>query len=515
MNNGDTSTTKIALTPVIPTSSLVLVAAVAAEYYLRSSNRAREVVPRSIQAMDGAKLEVERFSHYLANQLGFSDPSKCPQLCKLAYDYLTSKSAAACEDNIYDYFASGEVNSNDRAKQLCGMLVQELERCILSYFAFHWDKASSLVTQVMNGPLEKKRKLKNVVLAATRERRIERVSKSLKMTRVFSNLVEEMKAIWRSESQANHEMVPAAALSERSPVLLFMGGGMGAGKSTVINDILKESFWGGAAANAVVVEADAFKESDVIYKALNSTGHHDDMLRTAELVHQASIDAASSLLVTALNEGRDVIMDGTLSWEPFVEQTIQMARDVHKRRYRMGVGYKVEADGSTITENYWEPVEEEEQDEQGKIRKPYRIEMVGVVCDAYLAVVRGIRRAIVTGRAVRVNSQLNSHKRFANAFPNYCKQVDNARLYSTNSLNGPPKLIARKDGENKMLIDEEGFKWLSNVGRLNPDAESVHELYSDPSLIDEPGSVWKDVVLNPSRPSVQAELKMTIQKIEI
>ncbi|CAN1797443.1 Calmodulin calcium-dependent NAD kinase [Linum perenne] len=401
------------------------------------------------------------------------------------------------------------------------MLVQELERCILSYFAFHWDKASSLVTQVQKSTIVEFNLLIDLI-NYDRERRIERVSKSLKMTRVFSNLVEEMKAIWRSESQANHEMVPAAALSERSPVLLFMGGGMGAGKSTVINDILKESFWGGAAANAVVVEADAFKESDVIYKALNSTGHHDDMLRTAELVHQASIDAASSLLVTALNEGRDVIMDGTLSWEPFVEQTIQMARDVHKRRYRMGVGYKVEADGSTITENYWEPVEEEEQDEQGKlldvasrIRKPYRIEMVGVVCDAYLAVVRGIRRAIVTGRAVRVNSQLNSHKRFANAFPNYCKQVDNARLYSTNSLNGPPKLIARKDGENKMLIDEEGFKWLSNVGRLNPDAESVHELYSDPSLIDEPGSVWKDVVLNPSRPSVQAELKMTIQKIEI
>ena len=43
-------------------------------------------------------------------------------------------------------------------------------------------------------------------------------------------------------------------------------------------------------------------------------------------VHQSSTDAASSLLVTALNEGRDVILDGTLSWEPFVEQTIAMAR---------------------------------------------------------------------------------------------------------------------------------------------------------------------------------------------
>ena len=113
-------------------------------------------------------------------------------------------------------------------------------------------------------------------------------------------------------------------------------------------------------------------------------------------MHQSSTDAASSLLVTALNEGRDVIMDGTLSWEPFVQQTIDMARNVHKCRYRMGVGYKVAEDG-TVTENYWEQIppeeeEEEQQNENGHVeRKPYRIELVGVICDPYLAVVRGIR----------------------------------------------------------------------------------------------------------------------------
>lgn len=106
-------------------------------------------------------------------------------------------------------------------------------------------------------------------------------------------------------------------------------------------------------------------------------------------MHQSSTDAASSLLVTALNQGRDVLMDGTLSWEPFVERTIAMTRNVHKHQYRMGVGYKVDEDG-TITENYWEQVQEQENADQ-KHRKPYRIELVGVVCDAYLAVVRGIR----------------------------------------------------------------------------------------------------------------------------
>lgn len=85
-------------------------------------------------------------------------------------------------------------------------------------------------------------------------------------------------------------------------------------------------------------------------------------------------------------------MDGTLSWEPFVEQTIAMARNVHKHHYRMGVGYKVDKDGN-ITENYWEQIneDEEENNDHQTHRKPYRIELAGVVCDAYLAVVRGIR----------------------------------------------------------------------------------------------------------------------------
>lgn len=107
-------------------------------------------------------------------------------------------------------------------------------------------------------------------------------------------------------------------------------------------------------------------------------------------MHQSSTDAASSLLVTALNEGRDVIMDGTLSWVPFVVQTITMARNVHRRRYRMGAGYKVDECG-VVTENYWEQIDEEQEQDGTKKRRPYRIELVGVVCDAYLAVIRGIR----------------------------------------------------------------------------------------------------------------------------
>ncbi|XP_012569826.1 calmodulin calcium-dependent NAD kinase-like isoform X2 [Cicer arietinum] len=439
--------------------------------------------------------------------MGFLDVSEVPELCRLAHDYLTKFEGS--KQSIYEYVANGE-DPNSLYKKL----VDEFERCILSYFAFHWSQASYIISQVLSTESQPKINLKNILLAATRKRRFERVTENLKVTRVFSTLVKEIKAI--KVVSHNCDVMDPIVHSERSPVLLLMGGGMGSGKSTVLKDILKESFWSAAASNVVVVEADDFKENDVIYRALNSRGHHDDMLQTAELVHQSSTDAASSLLVTALNKGRDVIMDSTLAWEPFVEQTIAMARNVHKCKYRMGVGYKVAEDG-TITENYWEQVnetEEEHQPAENYNRKPYKIELVGVVCDGYLAVIRGIRRAIMTRRAVRVNSQLESHKRFANAFPRYCKLVDNARLYSTNVFGGPPKIIWWKNDSHKLQVDPKVLKCLKIISGVNIEADSIYELYKEPNPIIRPGSVWNDIVLSLSRSNDQKELKGSIQKIE-
>ncbi|KAL8150303.1 hypothetical protein V2J09_020111, partial [Rumex salicifolius] len=470
------------------------------------------IVPRIKVYKTGRVARLERFSNYVARQLGFADKRQCPLLCKLASDYINKREGS--EENIYAYFAE-ELEGDS----LFIKLVEEFERCILSYFAFHWNYAEISLTQVLQGPAEPepRKKFKDIILAATREQRLERLTKNLKVARVFNTLVEEMKAIGLNQQQFDDnvctDVMAPVAHKDRSPVLLLMGGGMGAGKSTVLKEILKEPFWSEAAGNAVVIEADAFKESDVIYRALSSRYHHD-MVHTAELVHQSSTDAASSVLVTALNEGRDVIMDGTLSWIPFVVQTINMARNVHRRRYRMGAGYRVNDDGS-VTENYWEHVKDDENEqEQVKKRRPYRIELVGVVCDAYLAVIRGIRRAILCKRAVRVRSQLKSHKRFSAAFMTYCNLVDNARLYSTNALEGPAKLIGWKERDKTLLVDPEEILVLKMVGELNEEADSINALYRIPSPNTHTGSVWTDIVLSPSRRNVQLELKYSIQRIE-
>ncbi|KAF8715852.1 hypothetical protein HU200_026806 [Digitaria exilis] len=393
------------------------------------------LAPRLLVSPTSRVQELEKFSHYVARQIGFDDANECPHLCTLAYDYLRKNKGY--EENIFAFF-----QNNVDPEPLIVKFIEELDKCILGYFSFHWNYATYIITQVLTVEGATKRKFKNFVLEATR------------------------------------------------------------------------AFWSGASANSVVVEADAFKETDVIYRAISSRGHHNDMLRTAELVHQSSLDAASSVLVTALNEGRDVILDGTLSWEPFVQQTIAMARDVHRQRYRMGRGYKVSDDG-TITEEYWEPVDGSITDEENEVaaRKPYRIELVGVVCDAYLAVVRGIRRAVITGRAVRVKSQLQSHKRFATAFKSYCSLVDNARLYSTNTL-GSAKLIGWKDGGSNLLVDPEEIVCLDRVGSLNEEADCVHEVYADGQPTGGSSTVWEDLVMSPSRASAQRELKAAIEKGE-
>lgn len=76
-----------------------------------------------------------------ARQMGFKDRRECPQLCKLASEYL--RKYEGCEDDIYTFFAS-----EPDADSLFVKLVEEFERCILSYFAFHWSLTDLMISQV-------------------------------------------------------------------------------------------------------------------------------------------------------------------------------------------------------------------------------------------------------------------------------------------------------------------------------------------------------------------------------
>lgn len=72
--------------------------------------------------------------------MGFKDRRECPHLCKLASEYI--KKAEGCEEDMYAFFA----NDPD-CDSLFIKLVEEFERCILSYFAFHWRHTSYMLSQ--------------------------------------------------------------------------------------------------------------------------------------------------------------------------------------------------------------------------------------------------------------------------------------------------------------------------------------------------------------------------------
>lgn len=73
--------------------------------------------------------------------MGFDGASECPHLTKLANDYLRRRNE--CEGNIFAFL------SNDLDHEtLYVKLVDELDRCILGYFAFHWNHATLLIDKV-------------------------------------------------------------------------------------------------------------------------------------------------------------------------------------------------------------------------------------------------------------------------------------------------------------------------------------------------------------------------------
>ena len=49
----------------------------------------------------------------------------------------------------------------------------------------------------------------------------------------------------------------------------------------------------------------------------------------------------------AVNQQKDIVFDGTMTWAPFVEQTIAMVRD-HENCYKRGPGYVADEHGNVV-----------------------------------------------------------------------------------------------------------------------------------------------------------------------
>lgn len=74
--------------------------------------------------------------------MGFKDRRNCPHLCRLASEYI--RKYEGFEDDIYAFFE----NEPD-ADSLYVKLVEEFERCILSYLGFYWNYGDLIMSQVL------------------------------------------------------------------------------------------------------------------------------------------------------------------------------------------------------------------------------------------------------------------------------------------------------------------------------------------------------------------------------
>ena len=241
------------------------------------------------------------------------------------------------------------------------------------------------------------------------------VTNRLSTVREFSTMTDIMKSVEPDAADSSEVSEARRTLREATPpFIVLLGGGMAAGKSTVVHKLKGD--WEGS----VVIEADQFKMNDVFFRELNKLTGGDN--EVAAMVHSNSTTAANQQLIAALTGGRDVVLDGTMTWQPFVVQTIAMIRQVHEYQFRLGPGWIPE----TKTEQYY--IRGERLARPGKA---YIIKMVGVTCDTAVAVSRGFRRKMITSRGVPLLPQIRSHRLFSLHFNDYLPLVDEASLYDT------------------------------------------------------------------------------------
>eukprot|EP00730_Choanoeca_flexa_P003738 TRINITY_DN11492_c2_g1_i1.p1 TRINITY_DN11492_c2_g1~~TRINITY_DN11492_c2_g1_i1.p1 ORF type:complete len:637 (+),score=131.53 TRINITY_DN11492_c2_g1_i1:134-2044(+) len=232
------------------------------------------------------------------------------------------------------------------------------------------------------------------------------------------------------------------------PVVVFTGGGIASGKSTILNVFYGSDFWKQHHNDFVSIEADAIKTQDPLFQALKGVGQSN----ASTVVHGRSVSTAEDLLLEAVNARQSVVLDGTMMWAPFVQQTVAMIRDADWI-YRKGAGYIEHEDGST-TEEYW--VRDRRRSES---TPRYVLVMLGVVLEPLIAIQRATVRWITTGRAPSsARHILKSHRWFAQHAHEYCNLMDQAIVVDgklrINSCPDPDVLPSPLDAASFSLGDK-------------------------------------------------------------
>lgn len=124
-------------------------------------------------------------------------------------------------------------------------------------------------------------------------------------------------------SYLDHVLVPRPGVPKEA---LFMAGGTAAGKSTILNLLMDKD----TQKNFVVVDPDSIKEHIPEYQ--EATGK--SAKNAAFMVHEESSDIADEIKRRALEQGKHIIVDGTLK---NFKKYHSMMEDMKKKGYKLNI----------------------------------------------------------------------------------------------------------------------------------------------------------------------------------
>ena len=228
------------------------------------------------------------------------------------------------------------------------------------------------------------------------------------------------------ESFAEDLTKDGVVVQGRKPIAYVMGGGGGSGKTRLLELLVKK----GAVPEkgTVKISPDDIKEVIPEYNQILDAGDS----RAAEIVHEESSYISKLAQAKAIEKNMDIILDVTLGNKDSGVAKLQQLKD-----------------------------------------SGYEIRLIGVTTDIMTAVERAILRGINTGRFVKADALIGSHKGFSLAWPEYAKIADNSVLYD-NSVE--PTLIAQ-----------------SAQGKLEISSEKLYNNFVEKGNIDETANIFSQL----------------------
>lgn len=218
------------------------------------------------------------------------------------------------------------------------------------------------------------------------------------------------------------------AAEGEKPVVVFMGGGGGSGKSTVLDSGVESGLIPDL--KYVTINPDDVKADLPDYKKVRRAGDY----RAAEIVHEESSDVADMALAQAVQENRNIVIDKTMANPGKNLALMELLR-----------------------------------------QKGYEIRFVGVTVDPGTAVNRNLGRFYNSGRLPQLQAMVRSHKAFNGNAEQYLEAADIGVIVDT-SGNSPVTFVSKNADGSVEVTDPDLLDIMLGRGQIDENAQTIRQL---------------------------------------